>query len=147
LIARGPAHERILADAQAESMYVSGMLQAVALDVVTQPAWRNHLRSLRSQLLNRRDLLVTSLREHAPDVHLDAVPKGGLNLWARLPDGTDLERFVQACTSAGVVLGSGNEWFPAEPTGPFLRLNYAGPNPGGFPDGARTIGRLLAQKT
>jgi DNA-binding transcriptional MocR family regulator len=146
LIARGPAHERILADTQAESMYVSGVLQAVALDVVTQPAWRNHLRRLRSQLLARRDLMVTSLHEHAPEVHLEAVPKGGLNLWARLPDGTDLERFVEECLSAGVVVGSGNEWFPAEPTGQFLRLNYAGPGPGGFPDAARTISRVLAHQ-
>ena len=37
VIARGPARERILADRGAESMYVSGLLQAAALDVVTQP--------------------------------------------------------------------------------------------------------------
>ncbi|WP_197696562.1 PLP-dependent aminotransferase family protein [Nocardia terpenica] len=47
IIARGPARERILADTQAQSMYASGILQAVALDVVTQPGWRTHLRALR----------------------------------------------------------------------------------------------------
>ncbi|BAS07806.1 transcriptional regulator, GntR family protein [Arthrobacter sp. Hiyo4] len=46
-------------------MYVSGLLQAAALDVVTQPGWQTHLRSLRHQLESRRDLLVTSLRQHA----------------------------------------------------------------------------------
>jgi DNA-binding transcriptional MocR family regulator len=145
LIARGPAYERILADTQADSMYVSGMLQAVALDVVTQPAWRTHLRRLRHQLEARRDLLVSSLREHAPDAHLDAVPKGGLNLWLRLPDTTNVERVVQDCRSAGVIVGAGDDWFPAEPTGKFLRLNYAGPNPGEFPDAARIIGRAITQ--
>jgi DNA-binding transcriptional MocR family regulator len=144
LIARGPARQRILADTQAESMYVSGVLQAVALDVVTQSAWRTHLRRLRHQLTSRRDLLVASLREHAPDVQVEAVPRGGLNLWARLPDAVDLGRVVQECRSSGVVIGAGNEWFPAEPTGQFVRLNYAGPNPGAFPDGARILGRALA---
>ncbi len=48
VIARGPARERILADRGAESMYVSGVLQAAALDVVTQPAWQTHLRSVRA---------------------------------------------------------------------------------------------------
>ena len=66
VIARGPARERILADRGAESMYVSGLLQAAALDVVTQPAWQTHLRSVREQLRARRDLLVDSLHEHAP---------------------------------------------------------------------------------
>ncbi|MEV0081853.1 PLP-dependent aminotransferase family protein [Saccharopolyspora sp. NPDC050642] len=147
LIARGPARKRILADAQAESIYVSGVLQAVALDVVTQPAWRTHLRRLRHELRTRRDLLVESLREHAPGVQLEAVPQGGLNLWARLPDAVDLGRVVQECKSAGVIIGAGSEWFPAEPTGQYIRLNYARPNPGAFPDGARTIGQVLARVT
>jgi DNA-binding transcriptional MocR family regulator len=143
IIARGPARERILADAQAVSMYVSGMLQAVALDVVTQPAWRTHLRNLRQQLAARRDLLVAALREHAPTAHLEAVPAGGLNLWLRLPDTTDLPRLVRDCETAGVLVAAGDEWFPAEPTGPHLRLNYSGANPGAFPEGARVIGEAL----
>jgi DNA-binding transcriptional MocR family regulator len=146
LIARGPARERILAGAQAESMYVSGMLQAVALDVVTQPAWRTHLRGLRQQLAARRDLLLGSLREHAPAARVEAVPQGGLNLWVRLPDTTDTARLVRDCETAGVVVAAGDEWFPAEPTGAYLRLNYSGPNPGAFPEGARVIGEMLVRQ-
>lgn len=145
VIARGPARERILADRGAESMYVSGLLQAAALDVVTQPAWQTHLRNLRQQLRARRDLLIASLREHAPEAHLTTVPKGGLNLWLRLPDATNLPELVRDCEAAGVLLAPGNDWFPAEPAGPFIRLNYSGANPGAFPEGARKIGRALAE--
>ncbi|MCO1338365.1 GntR family transcriptional regulator [Kocuria polaris] len=144
LIARGPARDRILADTQAQSMYVSGALQTVALDIVTQPAWRTHLRSLRHQLASRRDLLVAALSEHVPSAHLESVPHGGLNLWLRLPDTSDLPQLVRACESQGVIVAAGDEWFPAEPTGRYLRLNYSGPNPGAFPDGARIIGQALA---
>lgn len=42
-----------------------------------------------------------------------------------------------------VVRTPGTEWFPAEPTGPFVRLNYAGPNPAAFPAGARVLGQAL----
>jgi DNA-binding transcriptional MocR family regulator len=145
VIARGPARERILADRGAESMYVSGLLQAAALDVVTQPAWQTHLRGLRQQLQSRRDLLVASMREHAPQADISHIPTGGLNLWARLPDGTDLERLTRDCETAGVMIAAGTEWFPAEPTGPFIRLNYSGPNPGAFPEGARILGSALEQ--
>ncbi|KQQ98468.1 GntR family transcriptional regulator [Arthrobacter sp. Leaf141] len=145
VVARGPARERILAHRAAESMYVSGLLQAAALDVVTQPGWQSHLRSLRQQLQSRRDLLVTSMREHAPGAHLELLPKGGLNLWFRLPDGTDLGRLARDCEDAGVFIAAGTEWFPAEPAGPFIRLNYAGPNPGAYPAGARVIGEALAR--
>ena len=144
VIVRGPARERILGHRAAESMYVSGLLQAAALDVVTQPGWQTHLRSLRQQLQSRRDLLATSIREHVPQAHIDNLPKGGLNLWVRLPDTTDLPRLARDCEDAGVIIAAGTEWFPAEPAGAFIRLNYSGPNPGAYPEGARIIGEALA---
>ena len=144
VIARGPARDRILADRGAESMYVSDLLQAAALDVVTQRGWLTHLRGLGQQLRARRDLLIDSLAEHVPDAHLDHVPRGGLNLWARLPDGTALDQLARECEADGVVIAPGTEWFPAEPSGPYIRLNYSGPDPERFPEGARVIGRALS---
>lgn len=142
-IARGPARERILADRGAETMYVSGLLQAAALDVVTQPGWQTHLRSLRHQLRARRDLMVAGVQEYVPQAHLEQIPKGGLNLWLRLPDGTNLERLTRDCEDAGVIIAAGTDWFPAEAAGPFIRLNYSGPNPGAFREGARLLGAAL----
>jgi DNA-binding transcriptional MocR family regulator len=144
VVARGPARERLLASAVAESMYVSGLLQAAALDVVTQPAWRAHLRALRHQLAARRDLLAAALHDHVPAAHLDTLPRGGLNLWLRLPDRTDLPALVCGCESAGLVVAPGTEWFPAEPTAPYLRLNYSGPNPAAFPAAARILAGCLS---
>ncbi|MBA2954792.1 aminotransferase class I/II-fold pyridoxal phosphate-dependent enzyme [Nocardioides sp. MAH-18] len=143
IVARGPARERLLATAQAEAMYVSGLLQAVAVDVVTQPAWRTHVRGLRLQLAARRDLLAAALREHVPQATFE-LPAGGLNLWLRLPDGTDVRRLARDCEGAGVVIAAGDEWFPAEPAGAYVRLNFSGPDPGSFERGAQVIGAALA---
>ncbi|KNX38660.1 aminotransferase-like domain-containing protein [Luteipulveratus halotolerans] len=143
VIARGPARERLLGDQVSTSMYVSGLLQAAALDVVSQPAWRTHLRGLRTQLRDCRDLLHRCLAEHAPRLHVEHLPPGGLNLWARLPDGTDLDAVVQRCERGGVLVAGGHEWFPAEPAGSYLRLNYSGPDPASFADAARVIGAAV----
>jgi DNA-binding transcriptional MocR family regulator len=144
MIARGPARDRILADRSAESMYVSSLLQVAALDVVSQPGWHSHRRGLRELLRSRRDLLVSALAEHAPQTTVEQVPSGGLNLWVRLPDDTDVPALVQRCEAAGLVVADGAEWFPAEPAGPYLRLNYSGPDPGAFPAAARILGTALA---
>lgn len=143
LIARGPARERILADHQAQSMYVSGPLQAVALDVVSQPGWRTHLRSLRQQLASRRDLLIDSLVRHVPEAHLQLIPPGGLNLWVQLPDGTNLRALERECESRKLAIAPGASWFPAEESGQYLRLNYSGPNPGTFDEAGRILGEAL----
>ncbi|MGX9294540.1 PLP-dependent aminotransferase family protein [Tsukamurella paurometabola] len=145
VIARGPARDRILADTQADAMYVSGALQSVALDVVTAPAWRTHVRRLGRRLGDRRDLLVRSLREHAPAVAVDAVPRGGLALWARLPAEVDLGAVVDRCRRDGLIVGPGDEWFPAEPTGNHLRLAYAGPQPERFPEAAAILQNAITR--
>ena len=141
--ARGPVLERLLADRAAESLYVSAVLQQAALEVATDPGWRSHLRRLRTQLRERRNLLAGSLREHAPTLRVDHIPAGGLHLWARLPDGTDLDRLVRNCETRGVWVASGNEWFPTEPSAPYLRLNFTGPNPAGYPAAAQAIEAAL----
>ncbi|WP_227985062.1 PLP-dependent aminotransferase family protein [Nocardia spumae] len=146
VIARGPAHARIVADQSAESMYVSGLLQQAALEVLTDPGWKTHLRRLRSQLRQRRDLLVDSLAEYAPQLLLDHVPPGGLHLWARLPDNTDTDRLVRDCEARGVYVASGHGWFPAEPSGDYLRVNFSGPDPSGYPAAAQVIAAALATR-
>jgi DNA-binding transcriptional MocR family regulator len=77
-------------------------------------------------------MMVTSLLEHVPDAHSEQIPKGGLNLWLRLPGGTNLVRLTRDWEDSGVVMAAGKDWLPAEPAGPFIRLNCSGPNPGGL---------------
>ncbi len=145
VIARGPARERILADRAAESMYVSGLLQAAALDVVTQPGWRTHLRGFREQLRARRDLLLSALAAQAPQGVAETIPVGGLNVWLRLPEGTEVSHVVRECEIRGVILAPGTEWFPAEPSGPYVRLNYASADPSRFAEAAGILGAVLGE--
>lgn len=144
VIARGPLHTRLLGELQAQSMYVSGLLQAAAFDIVTQPGWQTHRRALRKMLRARRDLLVDAVTTHVPDATISAVPPGGLNLWVRLPDGVDLDRLVKDTESRGLVIAGGDQWFPAEPTGRYLRLNFAGPDPAAYDDAAVILAESLA---
>lgn len=145
VIARGPVRDRLLHAAQSESIYVSGTLQTVALEVVTQPGWRTHLRSFTEELRSRRDLLRQSLQEHAPQVQVEAVPRGGLNLWARLPDGVALRPLLRELENRGLLVVPGDELFPAEPTAPYIRMSYAGPDSGSYPEAARVLGEVLGE--
>ena len=42
-----------------------------------------------------------------------------------------------------MLIANGDEWFPAEPSGPFVRLNYAGAEPERFDAATRVLGDVL----
>ena len=125
IIAHGPVRERIFADIRDHNLFVSPILQNAAYQAVTSPQWKSHVRKLQRNLSERRDKLMGAISTHGPDLHIEAIPQGGLNLWVRIPDSCHTETFVESCEREGVGIADGRSWFPAESTGQFIRLNFA----------------------
>jgi DNA-binding transcriptional MocR family regulator len=143
VVARGPALARIQVDRTVDDLYVSGILQAAALSVLTDPGWRSHLGRLRGSLRGRRNEMARQVHGHLGAEALESVPKGGLNLWVRAPDGVDVTDLARRSRADGVLFSPGGDWFPAEPTGSFLRLNYSRARPEQFEQAVTVIARLL----
>jgi DNA-binding transcriptional MocR family regulator len=141
--ARGAAGARLRAVRIVDDLFVSGPLQEAALDLVSSPAWRRHLRRLRAALRERRDALAASVERRLPELRLTEPPGGGLHLWAALPDGIDDVALAAAAPARGVVVYPGRPWFPAEPPGPFLRLTFAAAPPDALDDGVRRLAETL----
>ncbi|MFT4126912.1 MAG: PLP-dependent aminotransferase family protein [Gordonia sp. (in: high G+C Gram-positive bacteria)] len=148
LLARGPARARIESALTVSDLYVAPVLQTVALDVVSRPAWRTHTQRLARDLRARRDLLLRALAD-VPGLTVSRPPDGGLNLWVRLPattaDGapTDPDLVVARALAAGLAISPGGEWFPAEPTAPHVRLNFGAAGPGRYDEAARILATAL----
>jgi hypothetical protein len=47
------------------------------------------------------------------------------------------------CETRGLLVAAGTEWFPPEPSGPFLRLEVAGRGPGRFVEAGDVLGQVL----
>jgi DNA-binding transcriptional MocR family regulator len=60
----------------------------------------------RDGLVASREALVAALREEVPGVTFE-VPRGGLSLWCRLPDGLTASRVVAAAEDEGLLLAAG----------------------------------------
>src|SRR5690606_9126138 len=104
-------------------LFVAGPLQHTAVEFLTSPSWPRHLRALRAGLRQRRDALVQALRTHVPWLHVPR-PSGGMHLWVRLPDGSDEQAVTAKAMARELVVFPGRPWFPAEPTGQYLRLSF-----------------------
>jgi DNA-binding transcriptional MocR family regulator len=145
VVARGPALARIQADRTVDDLYVSGVLQSAAVDVLRDPGWRSHLVRLRAQLRGRRDELARQVEAHLGPDALTFLPRGGLNLWVRLADNVDVTGLVERSRNAGVMVAPGTDWFPTEPTGAFIRLNYSAARPEQFAAAMTTVAAVLVE--
>jgi DNA-binding transcriptional MocR family regulator len=139
--ARGAAGARLKAARIIDDFFVSGPLQHATLELVSAPAWRRHLKTLRAELRVRRDALVAALGEHLPSWTIQSVPAGGLHVWARLPDGTDDLALTARAAAAGVLISPGRPWFAAEPPAPHVRLTFAGAPAPDLAEGVRRLAR------
>lgn len=127
LTARGPALQRLRATQVVDSFFVPRPLQEATLELVADPGWARHLRTLGAELRDRRTATVAALRRELPGL-LGAYRPGGYHLWLRLPDGTDDTALTAAALRAGVLITPGRPYYPAEPPAPHLRLSYAAAN-------------------
>lgn len=141
--ARGPAGARLRAARLLDDFFVAGPLQQAALEFVTGPAWGRHLRGLRRDLRQRREALLTALHRHLPGLVPPVIPRGGLHLWVRLPDGTDEAALATAAAAEGVIVFPGGPWFAAEPPAAHLRLTYAAAPPDLMDEAVRRLARAF----
>ena len=129
ICARGAALERLRAARLVDDFFVPGILQEIALQLVTAPSWPRHLRNLRAGLRARRDALAIAVRNHLGPGCLPTLPAGGLHLWIALPDGVSDLDVEQRAAARGILVSAGRHWYPAEASGSFLRLSFASARP------------------
>jgi DNA-binding transcriptional MocR family regulator len=141
--ARGPAGARLRAARLLDDFFVAGPLQQAAVEFLTAPAWDRHRRTLRTALKTRREALLAGLHRHLPELAGHPVPRGGLHLWVRLPDGVDDLALTAAAAAEGVIVQPGQPWFAAEPPGPHLRLTYAAAAPQQMDEACRRLARAV----
>jgi len=138
IAARGPAYARLRAARVVEDFFVPGPLQEAAVELLGAPAWPRHLKRLRVALRERSSALLAAVdRELGPG--RATRPAGGLHLWVRLDPGEDDVALAERAFGAGVKAFAGRPWFPAEPTGPFMRLTFSAEPPERLAQGVRVL--------
>ncbi|HEV3044709.1 MAG TPA: PLP-dependent aminotransferase family protein [Roseiarcus sp.] len=102
----------------------SGRLSAVLLHrILTEGGYRRHLDQLRAKLSSAMGLALRRLEAAGLTAWLE--PRGGMFLWARLPDGLDAADVARIGLRRGVVFAPGNVFSLAQGPNPYLRFNVA----------------------
>lgn len=85
--------------------------------------YRKHMEDVRRKLVRiRRE---TADRLFRLGIEPWLMPRGGIYLWCRLPEGLDSGEVAQAALAQGVVLAPGNVFSVSQSAGNFMRFNVA----------------------
>lgn len=142
VIARGPALARLVSARLAADFFTAPLLQTIAAEILPSAAWQRHLVVLRSALRERRDLLVTELAAHAPQLRCTP-PRGGVAIWVQLPAGIDEAALASACADRGVGVSVGNTYRLTESPHGYLRLAFGTSEASSLSVAAERIGSAL----
>lgn len=86
-------------------------------------SYRHHVDAMRTRLAEARGTVVRRLAEVG--VTVPFVPKAGMFLWARLPDGLDAAAVSRRALARGVVLAPGNVFSLSQGAADAMRFNVA----------------------
>jgi DNA-binding transcriptional MocR family regulator len=125
LVARGPVMGRLAAMRLVDDSFVPKPMQHTAVELVTGPGWTAQLRAVSAALRDRCERLAAALARELPEATFDN-PRGGINLWLRLPRGTDDLVAAARAGRLGVAVLPGRFFTIGEQDATHLRLCVAG---------------------
>ena len=123
-IAGRPEWIEALTDLKIATNFGGGRLAAdLLLAALTDGGYRRHMETVRARLAVAMGRVTARL---APlGIRPWLVPRAGMFVWCRLPDGLDAAAVARACLGDGVILAPGNAFSPSRTASGFMRFNVA----------------------
>jgi 2-aminoadipate transaminase len=108
--------------------------------------WDDYVRSLIEIYRRRRDVMLDSLAEHFPREAEWTHPRGGLFIWATMPDYIDTTDLLARALEEHVAFVPGRAAYVDGRGGSSMRLNFSGVSADEIREGIRRIGEVVREQ-
>jgi 2-aminoadipate transaminase len=108
--------------------------------------WSEYLNSLLEIYRRRRDVMFDALAEHFPREAEWTHPRGGLFLWAKMPDYIDTTDLLARALQEQVAFVPGRAAYVDGRGGAAMRLNFSGVGEDDIREGIRRIGEVIREQ-
>jgi 2-aminoadipate transaminase len=108
--------------------------------------WSEYLNSLLEIYRRRRDVMFDALAEHFPREAEWTHPRGGLFLWAKMPDYIDTTDLLARALQEQVAFVPGRAAYVDGRGGSAMRLNFSGVGEADIREGIRRIGEVIREQ-
>ena len=144
--APAPILERLNLGKQAADLCSSPMTQYFVAAYFAHRDWRKYLNELRAIYRRRRDVMLAALDEFLPHETTWTKPRGGLFVWAKLPDYIDTTDLLARALREHVAFVPGRAAYLDGRGGSEMRLNFSGVGEDDIREGIRRIGKVVAEQ-
>jgi 2-aminoadipate transaminase len=141
-----PVLEKLNLGKQAADLCSAPFAQHFVVAYFAQRDWRAYLRAQVELYRRRRDTMLDALAEHLPPEAEWTRPRGGLFLWARLPDYIDTTDLLARALRENVAFVPGRAAFLDGRGGSEMRLNFSGVGEEDIREGVRRIGKIVREQ-
>jgi 2-aminoadipate transaminase len=120
-----PILDKLLLAKQSADLCTSSFTQMVAHSYFTEEDWRGQVQQLLEFYRGRRDAMLGALEEHLSGIATWTLPRGGLFVWATLPEFVKTSEMLAVAVDAKVAYVPGSGFFPYEGGENCMRLNFS----------------------
>jgi 2-aminoadipate transaminase len=142
-VAPAPVMRKLVQAKQGTDLQTSTFSQMVAYEVAREGYLDKHVEIIRSTYRERRDIMLSAMKEHMPPGVRWNKPEGGMFLWCTLPDGVSSTELLQLCLKNKVAFVPGDSFFPCEGGESTMRLNFSNAKPEMIREGVERLGAAI----
>jgi len=128
---------------QGADLHTSTFNQIVAYEVARDGFLEKHVELIRRVYRERRDAMLDSLEEHMPPGVTWTHPKGGLFLWASIPENLKSVDILADAVKEKVAFVPGFSFFPCGGGENTMRLNFSNATPEKINEGIARMARVI----
>lgn len=131
---------------QGMDLHTSTLVQMTAYEIVKDGFLEKHIRFIRQVYGERRDIMLDALERYFPPGAQWTHPKGGLFLWATLPQEIDTLAMMPKALENKVAYVPGTAFFPDGSGTNTFRLNFSNATPENIEIGIRRLGEVITKE-
>jgi len=137
--------DRFIALKQIEDLTTNTISQAILYKFCTRGYLNAHLRKIRRIYKERRDTIIKGIKKYFPKNAEVKKPSGGLFVWVKFPDKTDLTSILETCSKNGVIFSLGSLFYNSAKGKNEMRLCYASNSPEKINEGIKILGEVISE--
>jgi 2-aminoadipate transaminase len=142
-VAPPPVMEKIVLGKQAADLCTSTLTQYFVREYFSEGRWRDYVDSLVELYRSRRDAMLDALARHFPPQAEWTHPRGGLFIWATLPDYIDTADLLAKALRRNVAFVPGQAAYVDGRGRGSMRLNFSASTEEQIDEGVRRIGEVV----